>query len=501
MDELSLNMKKPDRLFELIHSLNKTEKRYFKTITSRQQQDTNYVRLFEAIEKLDVFDKKKIIAQFSGENFLKRFNVAKDYLYYLILKSLRGYYAESSLDTQLYNMLDYAEILFSKKALSEQALKLLSTAEKYATESEKFEHLLLIKNTEDKITRRKGILSEKPHKEKQEIVSKIRNYNDYRDLLFKMRAIVNYPLARNAESIKKIGLLLLHPLLKDKRKVLSERAQWVYHYIHSSCYLYIGKINESYLHSKKIVELSAKKTSEKREGILSYVVDLTNLIAVCLELKKFDEAKMLLSSLRAIRSDQSHFVDVFIFSNSHALEALLYMKTKRPEKVLALIPSIMNGIDLYRKSINQQHVLRFYYLFAQAYFAKGFYKQAAKWIHQLLNTAEDSHLYRTQHLYCFAKIFNVIIHYELGDNEFLRYNIISAYRFLHKKQRLYKLEDMLLKHVREILVTNNITAKQKRIFTNLHKDMVIISKDPYENKIMEEYFQFKDWIAQKIKQL
>ena len=47
-------MKPSDDLFELIKSLTKSEKRYFKIVTNKKDNDSpknNYLRLFDEIEK------------------------------------------------------------------------------------------------------------------------------------------------------------------------------------------------------------------------------------------------------------------------------------------------------------------------------------------------------------------------------------------------------------------------------------------------------------------
>ena len=49
-------MSKKDYLFELIQSLDKSEKRYFKLYFSGDKKEQKYMHLYNAIEKATVYD-------------------------------------------------------------------------------------------------------------------------------------------------------------------------------------------------------------------------------------------------------------------------------------------------------------------------------------------------------------------------------------------------------------------------------------------------------------
>ena len=78
---------KKDTLFTLIKSLKKSEKRYFKT-TETKQEDTKFIRLFDLIDKQKEFDENKILKK---EPSIKpeQLSNLKAHLYNKILQSLR----------------------------------------------------------------------------------------------------------------------------------------------------------------------------------------------------------------------------------------------------------------------------------------------------------------------------------------------------------------------------------------------------------------------------
>ena len=74
-----MSSKVNNALFDLIHSLTKSEKRYFKLMSSRHAigGENNYIVLFDAIEKQSIYDEDKIFKTFKGEAFLNRFSITK----------------------------------------------------------------------------------------------------------------------------------------------------------------------------------------------------------------------------------------------------------------------------------------------------------------------------------------------------------------------------------------------------------------------------------------
>src|SRR5688572_25646962 len=98
-------MVKKGNLFLLIKSLSKSEKRYFKLFADNGKSDSNYLQLFEAIDKQEEFDEDAIRKKFKGKAFTAQLHVAKIYLSELILKSLRNFHANDSVNGQVLDLI------------------------------------------------------------------------------------------------------------------------------------------------------------------------------------------------------------------------------------------------------------------------------------------------------------------------------------------------------------------------------------------------------------
>lgn len=64
-------MKPSTELHDLIKSLTKSEKRFFKLHSALQSGPKNYLKLFEAIDKQPVYDEEEVKALFKKETFIK----------------------------------------------------------------------------------------------------------------------------------------------------------------------------------------------------------------------------------------------------------------------------------------------------------------------------------------------------------------------------------------------------------------------------------------------
>ena len=136
-------MKPTHDLFDLVHSLTKSEKRFFKLQSSLQAGEKNYVRIFDLLEKMDHYDEEFVKESFKGELFLKHLPSEKNHLFKLILKALRSYHGEASVRSVLKQALKNVDILH-KKGLFEECKKELKRAKKLAMSYEFFYYLFEI---------------------------------------------------------------------------------------------------------------------------------------------------------------------------------------------------------------------------------------------------------------------------------------------------------------------------------------------------------------------
>ena len=188
-------MAKRDNLFNLIKSLNRSEKRYFKLFTKDKTINgkNNHHILFNLIDKMDVYDEELLKRKLKKEPKILNFLASIKYqLYNSILRSMHIFHAQSSVEAELGEALHQIEFLRIKK-LYDQALGVIKKAKVIAEERERFTYLMEFSFLEIEILREKlGIRKldgkiEQNYIDLQIIIDRYKNFSEYKFLYQKTR--------------------------------------------------------------------------------------------------------------------------------------------------------------------------------------------------------------------------------------------------------------------------------------------------------------------------
>src|SRR6202012_2504958 len=133
-----------DVLFQLIKSLEKSEKRNFKLYIKRNSssEDLKSIQLFDALDKMDEYDEVQLLSKNKNIKKAQLSNI-KAHLYREVLSSLRLIRNDENIDIQLHEQLDYARILYNK-GLYLQSLKTLARIKEMAKAHNQVTYLLQV---------------------------------------------------------------------------------------------------------------------------------------------------------------------------------------------------------------------------------------------------------------------------------------------------------------------------------------------------------------------
>ena len=114
-----------DALFQLIFSLEKSEKRNFRLYVTRNtdSEDLKILQLFDALDKMSDYDEEALFRKNPGIRKQQLSNI-KAALYKQLLASLRVLKAPDNIDIELHEQMDFARVLYNK-GLYLQSLKIL----------------------------------------------------------------------------------------------------------------------------------------------------------------------------------------------------------------------------------------------------------------------------------------------------------------------------------------------------------------------------------------
>src|SRR3978361_330825 len=140
-----------DPLVQLIHALEKSEKRNFKLYIKRSSgnEDLKIIELFDALDKLHEYNEPLLLKKLTSIKKPQLSNT-KAHLYKQLLSSLRLIKSTESIDLQLHEQLDFARILYNK-GLYLQSLKILDKVKELAVSYNQDSFLLQVISLEKKI--------------------------------------------------------------------------------------------------------------------------------------------------------------------------------------------------------------------------------------------------------------------------------------------------------------------------------------------------------------
>jgi hypothetical protein len=140
-----------DTLFQLIQSLERSEKRNFKLYITRNSgsSDLKVVQLFDALEGMKQYDEEQLLKKNPALQKQQLSNL-KAHLYREILASLRILKQDENIDLQIHEQLDFARLLYNK-GLYMQSLKLLEKVKELTKNNNQVTYLQQILFLEKKI--------------------------------------------------------------------------------------------------------------------------------------------------------------------------------------------------------------------------------------------------------------------------------------------------------------------------------------------------------------
>ncbi|MCH2224876.1 MAG: hypothetical protein MK066_08920 [Crocinitomicaceae bacterium] len=498
-------MKPSIELFKLIKSLTKSEKRFFKLSSSLQSGEKNYLKIFDFIEKQSSYDENELKQSFKGETFIKHLPSEKNHLYKLILKSLRSYYSEQSISSTLKQEIKNVEILYNK-ALYKECEKFVGRAKNIAQKYEKFYYWFELISWEKKLLEsayEAGVFSidlDKLVEEEEMVIARLRNLAEYTIIYSKINLIFRSGgFTRNEKERKIVSDIADYHLIKGKNTALSTKAASICYYIKGLCAATNRNYTESFQYFNRTREILDNNPYIKQDAGQRYVMTLFHLLRCHIDNNDFDMAKSLISDIRGLSGKKgfnSLDVTVRIFANSAVQEMVLLQSLGEFKECMNIIPEIEKNQELYGDKISKEMELLLTYGKAYSCFGVGEYKRSLQYLNEVLN--DNEHNLR-QDVYSFARLFNLVIHYELENYDFLEYVIKSTNRYLSKHERDYKVENACIKHIRKLAKTNT-GVNRIEIFESMHAEVTELLKDQNERAVLE-YFNVSAWIESKIRKL
>lgn len=164
------------------------------------------------------------------------------------------------------------------------------------------------------------------------------------------------------------------------------------------------------------------------------------------------------------------------------------------EQGVALMNRIKPKLEAFASQLDNHSRIILYYKTACLYFGNDNYSEAIVHLNKIINTQEGE---LREDIHSFARIVNLICHYELGNTDIIDYYIRSTYRFLLKKGDMQTFQRYILIFLKK-LGSGTTQDQLMSHFESLRMQLL-----PLENNIYEKrpfmYFDIISWLESKIR--
>jgi hypothetical protein len=492
-----------DTLFQLIHSLEKSEKRHFKLYIKRSstKEDLKIVQLFDAMDKLADYDEKNLLKKLPGIEKPQLSNL-KTHLYKQILASLRLLKSADSIDLQLNEMFDYAHILY-KKGLFQQSLRLLDRAKETAKANQKFNFLVQVLALEKRIetlhiTHSMQMRAEQLSAESSEVLSRINMVARLSNLALLVYSwYIQNGHARNEKDEDRIREYLEEQLPPDaweqtgfyERLYLYQSYNW-YAFIRQDFLMY-------YRYSQKWLDLFEEQPLMVRVETGHYIKALHNLLNAHFDLRNYQKFEAVLqqfedfSKTDRVAENDNFRIQSFVYITTAKINQVFMLGTFR--EGLLLVPDIEKKLAEYDLFIDRHRILVLNYKIASLYFGAGNYDICIDYLQRIINDQLDLR----NDLQCYARVLHLMAHYELGNFELMESLTKSVYRFMARRERVTHVEEEMFKFLRTSFLTSRSSMKAE--FEKFLEKIRRFEGSRYEARAFA-YLDLVSWVESKVSQ-
>ena len=498
-----MSNKNIDQLFQLITSLSKGEKRHFKLFATRHKggENAKFLKLFDLMNAMDVYDENKILDK-EKSILPEQLPNIKQNLYKQLLQSLRMLHSANDIDVKIRESVDNATILYNR-CLYVQSYKTIEKAKEMAKKYEKNILLLDIHDLEKKLIS-KMVKRDTQDKidslipEGEDLQKKLSNIITFSNLSTKLYGLyTKLGFTRNSADFEIVNSFLYSSLPAFKEEDLSvEEKMHLYHAL-VGYYFFIQDSRRAYDYAIKWVALFDNNHDLIESKLEIYIKAINNLLDAQYKLSKYEEFIQTSLKFDNIQNDTSldfseniNFL-LFKYSSKHKLDK--YFMLGDFDKGVIEVEQIIEKFALYEEKLNDHSKLIYYYKFACMYFGADEHKQAVHWLNQIINARDED---IRNDILCFARILNLISHYELENQDLVDYYIKSTYRFLGKKDDLHYYQTRILRFLKRL---NTIQTDEELVnaYKELREQLIPLKTNPYEKRAFV-YFDIISWLESKI---
>jgi hypothetical protein len=491
---------KSRELYELVKSLDKNEKRYFKVMfsTSQDNEDKKMLMLFDYMNQAKDFDEDKIPLKIPVIKSSQLPNM-KSYLHEKILQSLRQYHLSRIPDMKIREQIDFAQLLVERRQYT-LALSCIKKAKKMARQFNNHELQLEILRLEKELL----LQTDGMEQHADDIISEVRilnsrinNINTFSNLSVKLNSLYRkIGFIKDESQHNQVREYFYSNLPQYDEELLTASEKMYLYRLFTGYYFFIQDFDHGYTYARKLETLFHSNTDLIKSHPEIYVSSLNTVLNAEFKLnrtREFEETSLKLQGSQKILSgnlNENLRIRLLKYSFIHHINNF-FLKGEF-DKGIEFIRQNTSEINDLSQQLDIHSSMILSYKIACLYFGAGNHNSCIRWLNKIINMPGAD---VREDLHCFARILNLICHYELGNFDVISYYIVSTYRFLLKKDDLHLFQKFILNFLKNLPDLEG--AELTSHFRQLRSQLTSLINSAYEKRAFI-YFDIISWLDSKI---
>lgn len=491
-------MLKSESLIHLINNLTKQEKKEFSLYISNKPEK-DYIFLFRLIDDKKISDPEELKMAFLAAKPASSFNTVVIYLFDLLIDILTRLRTEQDSYYLLFNELLHARVLY-EKSMYQECFQVLKKVKEKAVYYENHFALLVAQRLElnylltlDFEDMDEQKLLNKQYKMNNTLKS-IRQLNEQSSLyeLLKYR-MINRGASRSLEETQKLDDLVTSEIsIVASAGVENFEIKKNHQLFQANYFITVGDYKAAFNSFVELNKLFEENSHLWNNPPVYYLMTVEGMLESLRIMHNYEGMNYFIEKLAKLSSPSSSFqlnvmYVIFIYRLFSFIDAGDFDKAG-----IWIAEHQASLIDKMLLLKEQQQAEMSLYI-ALIHLGNGEYRKARK---RLSATIGRGHLYSLP-LFRTIRIVNVMIHYELGDVDYIQSEIRSIKREMSKNKGYnLKVESFLLKFLNYSFADTN-RKKRAEIWESMAEEVHALYADKYETQILRK-FDFVAWVEAKI---
>lgn len=488
-------------LWQLIHSLSRNEKLYFKRNFIPAGGDPLYLRLFDALAAQKKYDEEALLVKFSPS--LNRKNIAsqKNYLQKLLSNALVQYGHIQDPVNDIYTRIQLIRI-YRKKGLYEEAFGIWKKAVEQARAQEAFGMLNLLKTEFEKM-----VIVSPAHSGQDELLKVFKQnvitYTEYAELIT-LRDIYTEVLllkkkthfGQDTDLLENIQALLARVNQMDP--VISAHSFWYRHYylMSKATLLYLLNDMEDSLQLLKEHFTNWKKQSGYLSTHGEFYIELLYMINYAGILQgDFAYVQTIFNDpLNDQLADPSHRT-YFEVTRSLALNKI-YNKTARYEEVKKLLAVMKKSYVGWDPFLNEELNSTLCFSMGVGYFATDQFDDALYFTRRSISAYPSGT--RDEH-HVVGQLLLLLICWSLNNPKLFDAQYRSGYLFFYKRRKKQPFETAILQCLHRSFYMTEMRKKNDEFEKAL--EVIAVNKSDRIQQRAFAIFNFEGWLKSRLQRI